>query len=75
MTTTSKCVHCGAVVKEWERDCPKCGRPVANPDAPLVSDLRSKKWGKAGQHRKKNMLPFIIGIVVIIILIIFYYYK
>ncbi len=62
MTVKVTCVHCGAEVKEWTVDCPKCGRPVANKDAPLVSDYESR-WKKSAQqkHNKNSPLPYIIG--------------
>lgn len=63
------CIHCGAKVSEWTNDCQKCGKPVANPDAPTqVSKL---KFGQAGTHqyKKKNSLPFILsGILAVIII-------
>ncbi len=74
MPSKSKCVHCGEAVYEWTQDCPKCGRPVANPDAPVVSDLKSR-FKKTDKHRKKNMMPYIIGLVIIIIIFIIYYMR
>jgi uncharacterized membrane protein YvbJ len=74
MASNSKCVHCGEVVYEWTQDCPKCGRPVANRDAPVVSDLKSR-FKKPGQHRKKSMLPYLLAVVIIVIVFIIYYMR
>jgi uncharacterized membrane protein YvbJ len=72
MAAKSKCVHCGAEVGEWTRECPQCGKPVANPDAPVVSDLRSG-WKTSGQHAKKSKMPYILGIIAVIIIVIIIY--
>ncbi len=72
MPSKSKCVHCGEEIYEWVRDCPKCGRPVANPDAPLVKDL---KWKTGGQNRKKNMMPLLIAVILIVLAIAVYFLK
>jgi uncharacterized membrane protein YvbJ len=72
MTAKSKCVHCGAEVGEWTQDCPKCGRPVANPDAPVVSDLKSK-FKPGAKYAKKNTIPYVLGIAIIIIIAVIIY--
>ncbi len=68
MAAKSTCVHCGEVVSEWTRDCPKCGRPVANPDAPLVSDLHSK-FKTTSQYKKSNSLVYIIISIAAVIIV------
>jgi len=72
MTVKSKCVHCGAEVSEWTQACPKCGRPVANLDAPMVSDLKSK-FKSGGGHAKKSKVPYILGIAVIVVIAVIIY--
>ena len=75
MTVKSKCVHCGSEVGEWTQDCPKCGKPVANMDAPSVSDFRSK-MSKTTNHGKKSPLPLILGVAaVVIIAAVVYFVK
>lgn len=73
MTAKAKCVHCGEPVNEWTHECPKCGRPVANLDAPIVKPLGAMK---AGSHGKKSILPYVIVVLAIIIIAgIFYFSK
>ncbi|MBN2038952.1 MAG: hypothetical protein JW864_02855 [Spirochaetes bacterium] len=72
MTVKSKCVHCGAEVSEWTQDCPKCGRPVANRDAPMVSDLGSK-FKNGGSYAKKSKAPLMIGIAAIVVIAVVIY--
>ena len=67
MTVKSKCVHCGAEVGEWTQDCPKCGKPVANKDAPEVSDMKSR-FKSNGSYAKKNTTPYVLGIIAIVVI-------
>ena len=73
MIAKAKCVHCGEEVGEWTQDCPKCGRPVANPDAPIVSDLKSK-FKTNGKSAKKNTTFYILSIIIIIIIVAIIYF-
>jgi uncharacterized membrane protein YvbJ len=73
MASKSKCVHCGTEVGEWTQDCPKCGRPVANPDAPIVTDM-SSRFKTGDNYAKKSTLPYILGIAVIIIIVAIIYF-
>jgi uncharacterized membrane protein YvbJ len=73
MAAKSKCVHCGEAVGEWTRDCPKCGKPVANPDAPVLDDIRSG-WSTTGEYRKKSAVPYIaiVALVAVIGVVVYY---
>jgi uncharacterized membrane protein YvbJ len=70
-----KCVHCGEQVSEWTTDCPKCGKPVANPDAPTNVSASPRSWKATGGQKKKNSLQYIIfGILIVIIVIAVIYF-
>jgi len=60
------CVQCGIKVSEWTTQCPNCGRPVANKDAPILADLRFSPT-RGSQYRKKKSLLFTISGLLIII--------
>ena len=70
-----KCIHCGEKVTEWANECPNCGKPVANPDAPTkVSEIKLNQK-KIDQYGKKNVLPFILtGILAIIVIAVITYF-
>ncbi len=55
-----KCVHCGEMVNEFASLCPKCGKPVANKDAPTNVPESPWKWSTKASGKKK-LNPLIIG--------------
>ena len=64
----TKCIHCGYAVHEFTPECPQCGKPVANKDAP--TDLGKDPWQFKTNYRKK-MSPFlVIAIITVVIGII-----
>jgi uncharacterized membrane protein YvbJ len=66
-----KCIHCGEMVFETSTECPKCNKPIANPDAPTNVPDSPREWRKDVQA-KDNMLPVIlIGIAVAAIVLFF----
>ncbi|MCP4131073.1 MAG: hypothetical protein GY754_08845 [bacterium] len=67
MTAKAKCVHCGELVHEFTVDCPKCGKPVANKDAP--TDVGAVPWKASTKSsgKKSPVIPVIISILVIAI--------
>jgi uncharacterized membrane protein YvbJ len=70
-----KCVHCGAQVSEWTTECPKCGKPVANPDAPTDVSASPRTWKATGQYKKKSSIPYIIlGILIVVIVVAVIYF-
>lgn len=72
MVAKSKCVHCGTEVSEWTQDCPKCGRPVANRDAPMVSDMKSK-FKNGSSYAKRSKAPYLLGIAAIVVIAVIIY--
>ena len=64
------CVHCGEKVSEWARECPGCGRPVANPDAP--ANMSKPAWNQKNidKYMKKKSMPLILTSIMTIILVV-----
>ncbi len=66
-----KCIHCGEMVYETSTECPKCGKPIANPDAPTDVLGSPREWKKDVQ-KKNTMLPIIlVGIAVALVVLFF----
>jgi uncharacterized membrane protein YvbJ len=61
-----KCVHCHELVFEMAPECPHCGRPVANKDAPVNVPPMSRKWDK--KHMKKTS-PVVIFLSIVAFLL------
>jgi uncharacterized membrane protein YvbJ len=68
-----KCVHCGKVVFEWAPQCPHCGKPIANPDAPTSVSAEPKTWKKTS-YKKKSPIPLIVAIAAAVIIAAAAYY-
>ena len=73
MTIKVKCVHCGTMVHEFTATCPKCGKPVANKDAPV--NVTPPPWQKkhANYGKQAPVIPLMIGAVLIIAAIAVYF--
>ena len=69
-----KCVHCGEQVSEWTTDCPKCGKPVANPDAPTDLSASPRSWKATGQHKKSSLQYIILGVLIVVVVIAVIYF-
>ena len=64
MSVKVKCVHCGELVNEFETDCPKCGKPVANKDAPTNVSEAPWKMSKQSQKKQSPVIPVVIILLI-----------
>lgn len=72
MSVQVKCVHCGALVNEFAAECPKCGKPVANRDAPTKVTESPWKMKKTDHGKKSPVIPVVIIALVVIAAVLFF---
>ncbi len=74
MTVQVKCVHCGAMVHEFTTDCPECGKPVANKDAPTQVSESPRNMSTTSYGKKSPVVPIAVVVIVILALLTAYYF-
>lgn len=70
-----KCTHCGEMVYESSTDCPKCGKPIANPDAPTDVPDSPRNWKSTSQKKDNTMLYIIVGGIIVVAVILILLFK
>ncbi|HNX22587.1 MAG TPA: hypothetical protein PKG60_00965 [Spirochaetota bacterium] len=72
MSVKVKCVHCGTLVNEFTAECPNCGKPVANKDAPTNVTASPWKMKKVDHGKKMPVIPILIAVFAVIAIAIYF---
>jgi len=61
----AKSVHCGKEVFDLAADCPFCGKPIANREAP--TNVSASPWGWKNRDVGKSNARLIIAVVAVVL--------